>query len=135
VSRTFVTQSRSASLLPGLNVVRAVIEPVNHGVVQTRRKSVLIFAEGTRTHTGSLLPFKRGAFSIAARSGIPIIPVAINNTFSILQKGSLNVQAAPITLRIGSVIETSGSDSREDDKRLLDETRTQIEKMYIVQHV
>jgi len=97
-------------------------------------KSVLIFAEGTRTHSGSLLPFKRGAFSVAARSGIPIIPIAINNTFSILQKGSLNITAAPITIRIGSPIDSSGGTTREDENRLLEETRKQIETMYIEQH-
>ena len=98
-------------------------------------KSVLIFAEGTRTRTGSLLPFKRGAFSIAARSGVPIMPVAINNTFAILQKGSLNVHAAPITLRIGTEIVTEGVEGRDGEMRLMDESRAQIEALYVEQHV
>ncbi len=97
-------------------------------------KSVLIFAEGTRTRTGALLPFKRGAFAIAARSGVPIIPVAINNTFSILQKGSLNVRSAPITLCIGTPLQTEGTVGRDGERMLLDQTRGQIEEMYVEQH-
>ena len=98
-------------------------------------KSVLVFAEGTRTRTGSLLPFKRGAFAIAARSGIPILPVAINNTFSILQKGSLNVRSAPITLTLGTPIVTEGVMGRDGEVRLMNDTREQIEKRYVEQHV
>ncbi|MBX3231097.1 MAG: 1-acyl-sn-glycerol-3-phosphate acyltransferase [Labilithrix sp.] len=42
--------------------------------------SVMLFPEGTRTRDGSLLPFKDGAFSLAIRTGAPILPVALTGT-------------------------------------------------------
>ena len=49
--------------------------------------SVVIFAEGTRSKTGEVQPFKRGAFYLASRSGYPIIPVSVSKTNKIMPKG------------------------------------------------
>ncbi len=50
--------------------------------------SVVFFPEGTRSATGELLPFKNGAFRLAAELGIPVVPVAIIGTRDLLVKGS-----------------------------------------------
>lgn len=46
-----------------------------------------IFPEGGRTTTGKLDPFKVGAFRIALRSGVPIIPVTINGAYDVWPPG------------------------------------------------
>jgi 1-acyl-sn-glycerol-3-phosphate acyltransferase len=51
--------------------------------------NLVFFAEGTRTRTGRLQPFKKGAFSIAREMALPILPVAISGTYDALPKGSL----------------------------------------------
>ncbi len=56
--------------------------------------SVILFPEGTRTRDGKLQPFKRGAFSLAVKAGVPVVPVTINNTFGIMPKGSLKDQTS-----------------------------------------
>lgn len=87
--------------------------------------SVVIFPEGTRSKDGVLLPFKRGAFTLAARSGAPIVPVAINGTSRIMEKGRLSIRPADVSIGIGSPIPTSGV----DEKELMNATREAIERL------
>jgi 1-acyl-sn-glycerol-3-phosphate acyltransferase len=95
--------------------------------------SVILFAEGTRTRDGKLQPFKRGAFSLAARSRVPIVPVAINNTFGILPKGSTRVRPADITLVLGEPIPTAGIEGRKAELELMQKVREAIAKDYVEQ--
>jgi 1-acyl-sn-glycerol-3-phosphate acyltransferase len=50
--------------------------------------SVMMFPEGTRSKDGNLLPFKDGAFALAIRAGVPILPVAIAGTKEMRPKHS-----------------------------------------------
>ena len=93
--------------------------------------SVLLFAEGTRTKDGKLQPFKRGAFALAVRSGIPVIPVAINNSFRILPKGSLRIQPADIELVLDLPIETEGLGGKDAERTLMDKVHQAIEKNFV----
>lgn len=49
--------------------------------------SILFFPEGTRSKDGRLQPFQNGAFKIAIKEKADILPVCINGTWNILQKG------------------------------------------------
>ncbi|MGH9206330.1 MAG: HAD-IB family hydrolase, partial [Acidimicrobiales bacterium] len=42
--------------------------------------SILVAPEGTRSATGRLLPFKKGAFRIAMAGGVPLVPIVIRNS-------------------------------------------------------
>jgi len=70
--------------------------------------SAVIFVEGTRSRTGNLLPFKKGAFVFAIASQVPLIPVYCAGTFDVLPKGSLRLRPRPITLFFGEPISTEG---------------------------
>ena len=52
--------------------------------------SLFVFPEGTRSETGSLKPFKSGAFILAQKMKIPILPVVISGTKGALPKYSMN---------------------------------------------
>lgn len=52
--------------------------------------SVYFFPEGTRSPTGEIKPFKPGAFVLAHKMKLPILPVAIRGTKDALPKHSLN---------------------------------------------
>lgn len=54
--------------------------------------SIYFFPEGTRSKTGVLRPFKPGAFVLAKRRNLPILPIAINGTLEALPKHSLVFQ-------------------------------------------
>jgi 1-acyl-sn-glycerol-3-phosphate acyltransferase len=43
------------------------------------RLNLAIFPEGTRSKSGEFLPFKKGAFQIAAENGLPIVPVVCSS--------------------------------------------------------
>jgi len=70
--------------------------------------SVLVFPEGTRSRDGRLQPFKGGAFLLAIKAGVPLVPVGINNASTLLPKGSLLPRSGEITIRIGQPISTEG---------------------------
>lgn len=81
--------------------VRHVIDGVKSGV------SLAVFPEGTRTADGRLQPFKSGAFKIALRAGVPIVPVAIRGTFALLPKTTLAPRPGRVDVIIGEPIETA----------------------------
>lgn len=95
--------------------------------------SVILFAEGTRTRDGKLQPFKRGAFTLAAKAGIPIIPVTINHTFGILPKGSLRVHPADIELVFDEPILVDDCQGREGEQRLMERVRDAVARNYTEQ--
>lgn len=69
--------------------------------------SVVIFPEGTRSPDGTIQPFKRGGFTLALKSGVPIIPITINGSRDIMPKESLKVQPGEIRVTIDRAIETA----------------------------
>lgn len=48
--------------------------------------SVYIFPEGTRSNTGKIGRFRRGAFELAKRTGLPILPIVIEGSSHALPK-------------------------------------------------
>lgn len=76
-----------------------IMAEVEDGLKQGR--SVIIFPEGTRTRTGELLPFKKGAFRTAKQTGAPIIPVALTGTRKIAKPGELPTRGHRVIARFG----------------------------------
>ena len=72
-----------------------------------RGTSVVVFAEGTRSPDGQLLPFKKGGFILAMKAGVPIVPVSIYGGHQVLPKGSLRVRPGTIHVIFGAPISTS----------------------------
>ena len=93
-------------------------------IVRAGRR-VMVFAEGTRSCQETMLPFKKGAFHLAIDAGVPILPVAINNSRSILPKGALLPKPGTIECVIGAPISTENL-SKEDVPILLEQTRQSI---------
>ncbi len=54
--------------------------------------SIFMFPEGTRSPSGLLRPFKPGAFILARKQKLPIVPVVVNGTRNALPKNSLVVR-------------------------------------------
>jgi 1-acyl-sn-glycerol-3-phosphate acyltransferase len=90
--------------------------------------SFLIFPEGTRSKTDELLPFKKGGFIMAIKSGAPIVPVAIEGGREAMQRGSAIVRPVRISIRIGAPIETAGV-ALEDRDVLIERVRQAIKSL------
>jgi 1-acyl-sn-glycerol-3-phosphate acyltransferase len=92
-----------------------------------RGTSIVVFAEGTRSRDGTLLPFKRGGFVLAIQAAVPVVPVAIRGGQSILAKGSLSLRPGTMEVRFGAPVETTayGYDSRD---RLASIVRDRIDR-------
>ncbi|MBW2560122.1 MAG: 1-acyl-sn-glycerol-3-phosphate acyltransferase [Deltaproteobacteria bacterium] len=80
--------------------IREGIRRLPHGV------SVLFFAEGTRSPDGAIHPFKKGGFTTAVDSGLPILPVTVNGSRRVLPKGSLAFNRGPIEVVVGDPVDT-----------------------------
>lgn len=78
-------------------------------------RSLVIFPEETRTRTGDLLPFKRGAAHLALKAGLPILPIALAGTFRVLKRGSLLITPGPVVMSVGNPIEIADRTVRDRD--------------------
>ncbi len=90
-----------------------------------RGMSVMIFPEGTRSKTGTLLPFKSGAFRLALDAGVPVLPIAVHGTAHGMPKGGPWVRPCQAFARILAPIPTAGR-SLDDTGKLKDEVRRLI---------
>jgi len=82
------------------------IRSLDRAAVRLRRgTSVVIFAEGTRSPDGSLLPFKRGGFVLAIQAGVPVVPVTLRGGREVLPKGSLRIRPGTIDVHFGAPID------------------------------
>jgi 1-acyl-sn-glycerol-3-phosphate acyltransferase len=87
---------------------RAIIALDEAGdLMRSDNSTVVIFPEGTRSRTGELQPFKKGAFMLALRTGIEIVPAAVIGSRAILKKGDWRVRRGPIIVRFGEPVATS----------------------------
>lgn len=93
--------------------------------------SFFVFPEGTRSRTGELLPFRKGAFVMALRAGVPIVPIAISGARDAMQKGSPIIRPATVRVRLGAPIETSGvGEDRRDE--LVRSVRAEVQRLLAV---
>ncbi len=79
-------------------------------ILEEESPTVIMFPEGTRSATGELMRFKKGAFVLAIQTGVDVVPVAISGSREILRKGSLMVHPGTIRVRFGEPIRIEGLD-------------------------
>jgi 1-acyl-sn-glycerol-3-phosphate acyltransferase len=85
---------------------RSAIESLDRAGERVRAESLTmtLFPEGTRSPDGRLQDFKKGAFVLALKTGLPIVPVGITGTRDIMPKGSFRVRPGRVRVRVGDPI-------------------------------
>ncbi len=90
--------------------------------------SVWMFAEGTRGKVaGTMGPFKRGAFRLAARTGVPVIPVVISPLKPETDLRARRLTPHDVTLQVLDPVYANGP-TREDEDELRDEVRARMQR-------
>ncbi len=102
---------------------RALLQARNY---LRKRCSVIFFPEGTRSRDGRVLSFNPGAFHLAVREQVPILPIVVEGTGGALPKNDWRFgESSDIRVHILPAVETTGL-KRADASRLTGEVRDQI---------
>jgi 1-acyl-sn-glycerol-3-phosphate acyltransferase len=111
---------KAMDMVPVDRGIRNSYRSVEEGALRVAElgKSIIVYPEGTRTTDGNLLPFKRGAFAIAIRTGLPVLPTTIYGADRAWKAKHKVIDGGPITVVVGEPIPTEGlTDDDVDDLR------------------
>jgi 1-acyl-sn-glycerol-3-phosphate acyltransferase len=89
---------------------------------------VILFPEGTRSRTERMLPFKKGAFMLSLKLGIPVVPIGISGSRDVMAPGSWRIRPGTIRIRIGEPIPVAGQGPQDRDA-LMRRTRAAVEAL------
>jgi 1-acyl-sn-glycerol-3-phosphate acyltransferase len=93
--------------------------------------SMVVYAEGTRSKSGEIQPFKRGAFRLASQVGFPIVPVTISGSNKIMPKKTFKLRSGTIHVHFDKPISSEGIESRKDEMELMNKVREIIVKNHL----
>lgn len=97
---------------------KQAVRAVKWGVRQYPKQNIVFFPEGTRSKTGKLGEFKKGAAATAISTGLPLIPITIVGANIALPTGSLlqlKLKPLPIKVFFGKPISTNGLNEKDVD--------------------
>jgi 1-acyl-sn-glycerol-3-phosphate acyltransferase len=93
----------------------------------TNGTSMMVFPEGTRSRTGELGEFKKGAFRASVGLDLPILPITIINTRNILPPKTLDLFPGRAVMNIHEPVNPNDYDDSSFDK-LISDVRAIIQK-------
>jgi 1-acyl-sn-glycerol-3-phosphate acyltransferase len=90
--------------------------------------SILLFPEGTRSLSDTLLPFERGGFLLAMKSGLPIVPVGVRGTRAVQRKGVWTIRPGTVVVSYGTPIDCAAYGVRRK-RELIAEVRRRVAEL------
>jgi 1-acyl-sn-glycerol-3-phosphate acyltransferase len=110
--------------------VRSSVRSIGRAVKSLQANMpIVIFPEGGRSADGHLQPFMSGAFYLAIKAQVDIVPMAIVGTYEMLPINSFHLRPRRIRLLVGNSISTAGMTLRNTDA-LAQTTRDAIADLY-----
>ncbi|MCH9646911.1 MAG: 1-acyl-sn-glycerol-3-phosphate acyltransferase [Deltaproteobacteria bacterium] len=106
----------------GRKVLAIAVEQLKSG------GSVVFFPEGTRSPDGRLLPFQRGGLLLALKSGMPLVPVGISGSLSVMPRSTLRIRPGVIEVCCGASVDPNEFGLRRS-KQLSGEIRHSIARL------
>jgi 1-acyl-sn-glycerol-3-phosphate acyltransferase len=103
--------------------IRAALKGLKDGL------PLVIFPEGGRTSDGDIKPFLPGAFFLAIKAQVDIVPVALVGTYELLPMDTYHIKCRPLEMRVGEPIPTAGLTMR-DLETLSARVQSALEALY-----
>ena len=85
-----------------ISSIRAALKSLQKGL------PLVIFPEGGRTPDGEIKPFLPGAFFLAIKAQVDIVPIAMVGTYELLPMDTYHIKCRPLEMRVGEPISTAG---------------------------
>ena len=82
--------------------VRSALKGLKQGM------PLVIFPEGGRTDNGRIKSFMLGAFFLAIKAQVEIVPIALVGTYELLPMNTYHIKCRPLEMRVGEPIPTAG---------------------------
>ena len=117
-----------SDLRAGMQMILTCIDYIKNGI------SICIFPEGTRSKDGQMQPFHEGSLKMAAKTGCPIIPMAISNSAQIFENHMPFVRPCKVIVEYGVPVYPKEL-SKEDQKFLGAYTQEKIQEMLDQHHI
>jgi 1-acyl-sn-glycerol-3-phosphate acyltransferase len=106
-----------------ISSIRAALKGLKAGL------PLVIFPEGGRTPDGEIKPFLSGAFFLAIKAQVDIVPVALVGTYELLPMNTYHIKSRPLEMRVGQPISTAGKTLR-DLEAVSNEVKKRMEELY-----
>jgi 1-acyl-sn-glycerol-3-phosphate acyltransferase len=103
--------------------IRSALKSLKGGV------PLVIFPEGGRTPDGQVKPFLPGAFFLAIKAQVDIVPVALVGTYELLPMNTYHIRCRPLEMRVGQPISTARYTLR-DMEELSHRVHQAVEDLY-----
>ena len=96
----YIDRGDKARAIASLDIARKRLEEA--------APTVIIFPEGTRSNTGELGSFKKGAFVLAIQTGVSVVPAAIFGSREVMKRGSFLINSGIVRVHFGEPIQVGG---------------------------
>jgi 1-acyl-sn-glycerol-3-phosphate acyltransferase len=106
-----------------ISSIRAALKGIKAGL------PLVIYPEGGRTPDGEIKPFLPGAFFLAIKAQVDIVPVALVGTYELLPMNTYHIKCRPLEMRVGEPISTVGLTMR-DLESLSARVQAAVEDLY-----
>ena len=106
-----------------ISMIKSAVKTLQSGM------PLVIFPEGGRSRTGQVRPFLPGAFFLAIRAQVDIVPMAVVGTYEMLPMNTFHIRPRPLALLVGEPIPTTGCTLR-DMEAVSERVKRAIEDLY-----
>jgi 1-acyl-sn-glycerol-3-phosphate acyltransferase len=106
-----------------IGAIRSALKSLKGGM------PLVIFPEGGRTANGKVQPFMPGAFFLAIKSQVDVVPVALVGTYELLPMDTFHIKCRPLEMRVGQPISTAGL-TLDDMEQLSAKVQKAMEELY-----